>query len=146
MDGTITMHGDVRLIFSSIGSVISMSMSGNSIYIVTSQEAVRLTNYDLSFSYNQSESTIVTDANFTVGTMALQGSITVDSHLEANGLAAYPNSGSITITGNNSILSVEVLNSFEVEVSLTIGGTLQTDYPKIIPWQDLDVEIQNDFS
>lgn len=145
-DGTVNIHGDMRLVFESNNGVITMSMSGNSMYVVTSIEAIRLTDYDIGFTLNSNTSRFVTDASFTVATTEINGSITVNTHLEVSSLSSYPDSGSINITGSNSSISVNVLDSTQVEVTLTIGGVVQPDYPKIVTWQNLDVEIKKNIN
>jgi hypothetical protein len=141
--GTITMHGGMHLVVSTSTNSFTFTMSGDSFYVVSPNESIHLTNFDLSVMLNESTNDSIVDATFTVANSEISGQITVDSHLETAGFAMYPNAGYMNITGNNSQLNVTIVDSNSVTVELLVGGVTEAGYPKTISWTELGVEVEN---
>lgn len=141
--GTVAMHGSMDISTVLSNGNFTFTMSGDSFYAVAPDESVHLTNFDMSISVNESTNDSVVDSTFTVASTAINGQITVDSHLETAGFAMYPHTGYMNISGNNSQLNVVVDSVSSVTVTLMINGATEAGYPKTISWAELGVEVDN---
>lgn len=141
--GTVTIDGALNVSMTASASMFTFRMSGESLYAIEPGNSTHLTNFDISFSYNDSTLESVIDSTFTIASTALNGQITVDTYFVFPSGSYYPASGSLTITGSNSQLAVDVVGDGTVNVTLTIGGSVQAGYPKNVTWAELGVEINN---
>ncbi|WP_455209416.1 hypothetical protein [Kaarinaea lacus] len=137
--GPTAIHGSVRISTSIIGTVSITSLAGGSLYIITPETELHLTDFDIAEVKDQTTQSSVTDATFSVASTAIDGRITVGSHLETENTitAPYPSIGFINIMGDNSQLELNVVNSNSVSVMLLTGGMLESGYPKTVSWTDL---------
>ena len=140
--GAETLHGTINLAFNVSGTSVSFDMSGSSFYAVSPNESVHLTDFSFSASTDGINSSV--QASFTIASTSLDGQITVVSQFSSNG-AGYPTSGSMAITGDNSQLVVSVNGDGTVNVTLTVNGVVETDYPKDVTWSELGIEGNNAF-
>lgn len=141
--GTVTLDGEIDVAMAVSGNMFTFRMSGVSLYVVDPNSSTHLTNFDISFSINESTLETVIDSNFTIANTLLDGQITVDVYFVIPWGNQYPSSGSLTITGNNSQLAVDVVGDGTVNVTLTANGVVQAGYPKNVTWAELGVEINS---
>lgn len=141
---TVTVHGSMDISTVVSGSAFTFTMSGDSFYVVEADEAVHLTNFDISFSYDEITFDAVLDSTFTVASTSLNGQITVDVYLEVPSGSLYPTTGYMTVTGNNSELSVVVAGYDSLNVDLTVGGSSVATYPRTnVTWSELGADVQS---
>lgn len=138
---TIVLHGnlDTSLVTNINGYVLTLS--GDSLYIITPDESAQLIDFNLSIAVDETSYDTSIDANYVVASSIIEGHISVATHLEVNSFVVYPNAGYAHITGNNSQLSITVNDSSTVSMTLTTGGVTETGYPKVINWSDLAVNV-----
>jgi len=141
--GTVTIDGGMTVSMAVSASMFTFSMSGESLYVIEPNNSTHLTNFDISFSYDDSTLEAVIDSTFTIASTALNGQITVDTYFVFPAGSFYPTSGSLSIVGNGSQLDVAVVGDGTVDVTLTVGGMVQVGYPKNVTWAELGVEINN---
>jgi hypothetical protein len=141
---TEVLHGTVDISLAVNGASVTMSMSGDSLYVVLPDESVLLTNFSFDASTDGFSSTV--DASFSIASTAIDGQISVVSHLETTG-NNYPTVGYMNISGNNSQMNITVNNDgTTVNVTLTVNDVVQSpEYPKDVAWADLGIEVSNVF-
>ena len=141
----VIVDGDVRLAFSMTGNNFNFLLSGSSVYIVFADDAMRLTNYEIAMTIDTRTFFTTLDSEFTLGSIALNGTVTVDTYLEASGLGTYPDQGYINIKGGSTILVVDVSSTNNVVLTLTENNQIQQGYPKPISWSELGLVMGNLF-
>ena len=143
--GTYAMHGGMTMAITIANSDVSFRMTGDSFYVVALEEAVRMTNFDISITGGNTGNAVI-DSTYTIATTTIDGEITVDSHLEIANYAMYPHTGYIYITGGNSTqLNITVTDNTSVSVDLLVGGVSEAGYPRNVSWSNIDVEIDTAF-
>lgn len=140
---TETLHGAITLSIVANGTNVSFDMSGSSFYASSAEENIHLTDFSFSATSDGTNSTI--EASFTLASTALQGQITVDSYIESSG-GAYPTSGFINITGDNSELDIAINGDGTVNITLLTNGVVADGYPKNnVTWEQAGIVASNTF-
>lgn len=139
------VDGDMRMVFQADQNMLDYTITGHELYVIGIEEAYKLTEYDIHTFIDLHSFASSIDARFSLGSMAIGGILSIESHLESSGLGAFPHSGYVNISSGASILFVDVLDSINLELTLVTNHTVQDGYPATLTWPDVGIEAANIF-
>jgi hypothetical protein len=104
------------------------SFSGAGIEMTAGSEVLTLTNYQITEVENEATGAYSMDISATVSSPALGGSVTITTDVPLSGVYPFEaDAGQITCTGDNSSVTIIVIDSTSVQLEVDLDGDAVTD-------------------
>jgi hypothetical protein len=117
-----------------------IAASGNNLNVVSSNDNLTLSNYSVTFTENDATKAYSEYGTETVSSTALGASfvMTVDKNKPLTGTDPnFPDSGVITVLGENSTLTLTAIDNVNVRLDLDSNKDGVLDSSEIVPWESL---------
>jgi len=133
------INGDGTILEStSDGTTFTSSFSGAGIQLTAGGETLTLTNYQITNVENEATGAYSVDISATISISSLGGSVTVTTDVPLSGVFPYEaDAGHITCTGDNSSVTINVIDSTSVQLDVDLNGdgTIDDSLPET--WTNL---------
>lgn len=114
------------------------SFSGAGIEMTAGNEVLTLTDYQITEVENEATGAYSMDISATVSSPALGGSVTITTDVPLSGVYPFEaDAGQITCTGDNSSVTIIVIDSTSVQLEVDLDGDAVTDDTIIESWVNL---------
>jgi hypothetical protein len=114
------------------------SFSGAGIQITAGGETLTLTDYQITEVENQATGAYSVDISATISSSTLGGSVTVTTDVPLSGVYPFEaDAGQITCTGDNSSVTITVIDSTSVQLDVDLDGDGITDDTVNETWTNL---------
>jgi hypothetical protein len=135
----VSMNGGGTISESANDDITSTSsFSGNGIEITAGGDTLTLTDYQITETENQATNTYSRSINATISSSSLGGSVRVTTDVALSGVIPFdPDTGQITCMGNNSSVTLTVIDSTSVQLEVDEDGDNIVDNTWVEAWTSL---------